>query len=63
MKVNFYKQIQTYFDEVLSKYQCGLYKGFNAQCCLVSMIEKWRGVWRSYDRTSLKLLTVYIIDY
>ena len=34
-------QIQTYLDEVLSKYQCGFCKGFIAQHCLVSMIEKW----------------------
>ena len=36
-----YKQMQTYFDDILSKYQCGFGKGFNAQHCLVSMIEKW----------------------
>ena len=35
-------QIQTYCDNLLSKYQCGLRKGFNAQHCLVSMIEKWK---------------------
>ena len=27
---------------ILSKYQCGFRKGFNAQHCLVSMIEKWK---------------------
>ena len=32
----------SYFDDILSKYQCGFRKGFNAQHCLVSMIEKWR---------------------
>ena len=37
-----YNQIQTYFDNILSKYQCGFRKGFNAQHCLVSMIEKWK---------------------
>ena len=31
-----------YFDEILSKYQCGLSKGFNAQDCLISMISKWK---------------------
>ena len=34
--------MQTYFDEILSKYQCGFRKGFGAQHCLVSMIEKWK---------------------
>ena len=35
-----YNQMQTYFDNILSEYQCGFRKGFNAQHCLVSMIEK-----------------------
>ena len=37
-----YNQMQTYFDNLSSKYQCGFRKGFNAQHCLVSMIEKWK---------------------
>ena len=37
-----YNQIQTYFDNILSKYQCRLCKRFNAKHCLVSMIEKWK---------------------
>ena len=37
-----YNQMQTYFDNLLSKYRCGFCKGFNAQHCLVSMIEKWK---------------------
>ena len=34
--------MQTYLNNILSKYQCGFCKGFNAQHCLVSMIEKWK---------------------
>ena len=34
--------MQTFFDNILSKYQCGFGKGFNAQHCLVSMIKKWK---------------------
>ena len=34
--------MQTYIDDILSKYQCGFCKGFIAQHCLVSMIEKWK---------------------
>ena len=65
---SFYNQIQTYFDEILSKYQCGFHKGFNAQHYRVSMIEKWK---ESMDNSrafgalmtdSRKLLTVYIMD-
>ena len=37
-----YNQMQTYFDNILSKYQCGFRKGFDAQHCLVSMIEKYK---------------------
>ena len=34
--------MQTYFDDILSKYYCRSCKGFNAQHCLVSTIEKWK---------------------
>ena len=34
--------MQTYFDNLLSKYECGFRKGFKAQHCQVSMIEKWK---------------------
>ena len=34
--------MHTYFDDLLSKYQCGFRKGFNVQRCLVSMIETWK---------------------
>ena len=37
-----YNQMQTYFDNLISKYQFGFRKGFNAQHCLVNMIEKWK---------------------
>ena len=36
-----YDQIQTYFDKILSKYQCGFRKGYNLQHCLIALIEKW----------------------
>ena len=29
-------------DKFLSKYQCGFKKGYNAQHCLLAMIEKWK---------------------
>ena len=37
-----YDQIQTYFDKILSKYQCGFRKGYNSQQCLIALIEKWK---------------------
>ena len=39
-----YSQIFKFFEEKLSDYQCGFRKGFNAQHCLVVMIEKWRKI-------------------
>ena len=35
-----HNQMQTYFDDILSKYQCVFSKGFNSPHCLVRMIEK-----------------------
>ena len=37
-----YNQMQACFDNASPKYRCGLRKAFNAQHCLVSMIEKWK---------------------
>ena len=37
-----YNQIFPYFDSVFPKFRCGFRKGFNAQHCLVTMVEKWR---------------------
>ena len=36
------KQIATYFENILSKYQCGFSKQHNAQHCLLALIEKWK---------------------
>ena len=37
-----FKQISEFFEEKLSRYQCGFRKGFSAQQCLIVMIENWR---------------------
>ena len=37
-----YNQTYPYFDMLFSKFQCGFWKGFNVQHCLLAMIEKWR---------------------
>ena len=29
-------------DPLLSKYQCGFRRGFSAQNCLLTMLEKWK---------------------
>ena len=37
-----FKQMSEYFESFLSKYQCGFRKGYSAQHCLLSMLEKWK---------------------
>ena len=37
-----YDQIQLFFDSLLSKYQCGVHRSYNAQHCLITLIEKWK---------------------
>ena len=36
------KQLSVFFENILSKYQCGFRKGFSAQHCLIPLIENWR---------------------
>ena len=35
-------QIHPYLNQIFTKYQYGFRKGYNAQHCLMAMIEKWR---------------------
>ena len=37
-----YDQMYKYFDQILSKYQCGFRQGYNIQHCLLMMVEKWK---------------------
>ena len=37
-----YNKLSLYFDNILSKYQCGFRKGFDAQNCLIKLSEKWK---------------------
>ena len=39
--------MSAFFDNILSKYQCGFRKGFSAQHCLLAMLKKWNS---SVDR-------------
>ena len=36
------KQISTFFEDILSKYQCVFRKEHSAQHCLLALIEKWK---------------------
>ena len=36
------EQFNKYFEPKFSIFQCGFRKGFNAQHCLIYMIEKWK---------------------
>ena len=44
-----YDQICPYFQTIFSKFQCGFRKDFNAQHCLLAMVEKWR---KTVDRST-----------
>ena len=37
-----FKQMNLFFENILSKYQCGFRKGVSVQHCLLLMIEKWK---------------------
>ena len=37
-----YDQIQIFFNSLLSKYQYRFRRGYNAQHCLITLIEKWK---------------------
>ena len=37
-----FTQMNKHFGSILSKYQFGFRKGYSAQQCLLTMIEKWR---------------------
>ena len=37
-----YDQMYPFFNTMFSNSQCGFRKGFNAEQCLIHMIEKWR---------------------
>ena len=37
-----FKQLSNFFDNILSKYQCGFRKGYSTQHCLLAMLEKWK---------------------
>ena len=37
-----YNQMYPFFDQIVSKLQCGFRKGFSAEQCLIHMIEKWQ---------------------
>ena len=37
-----YDQIEVFFDSIVSKCQRGFWRGYNAQHCLITVIEKWK---------------------
>ena len=37
-----YEQLQSYSNFFLSPYHCGFRRGFNAQHCLIALIEAWK---------------------
>ena len=57
-----YNQLETYFESILSRYQCGFRKGFSVLTTLLPMIEKWRESLDSGGNCGA-LSTVYLMTY
>ena len=38
-----FAQMSSFFDNFLSKQQCGFRKGYSTQQCLLALLEKWKG--------------------
>ena len=36
------KELTTFFDNILSKYQCGFRKGIGTKHCILLILEKWK---------------------
>ena len=39
-----YSQMSAFFDNILTKYQCGFRQGYSSQQCLLAMVEKWKNL-------------------
>ena len=57
-----YNQLETYFESILSRYQCGFRKVFSVLTTLLPMIEKWRESLDSGGNCGA-LSTVYLMTY
>ena len=54
-----FKQMSEFFESsFFSKYQCGFRKGFSAQHCLVSILEKWKSA--AENKKSFGALLTYL---
>ena len=72
-----YNQLSVLFDKTLSICQCRFTKGFNAQHCLINLLDKWRQSLdqgfvfgalltdpsKAFDCLSQKLLVAKLIAY
>ena len=45
-----FEEISQFFENIFSKYQCGFWKGFSTQQCLLAMLKKWK---RSVDNSKM----------
>ena len=57
------EQLNEYFSDLLSKYQCGFRQGYGTQDCLLAMIEKLRTIAElsayGFDRKSLFFISAH----
>ena len=50
-----FEQMSNYFENIFSKFQCGLRQRLSAQYCLMSMTEKCKKPYRPVQRMQLSL--------
>ena len=50
-------QLLSYFEKIISKFQCGFRKGLSTQHCLLLMLEKWK-----YADDNKKVLGALLTD-
>ena len=71
------RQLLEFFDNILSKFQCGFRKGYGTQHCLLLMLDFWKGatennkafgalltdLWKAFDCLSHDLFIAKLQAY
>ena len=72
-----FKQTSSFFEDIFSKHQCGFGKDFNAQQCLLKLLENWKNTFdngkmfsalltdfsKAFDCLNYELLIVKLSSY
>ena len=57
-KRSMFKQTSSFFEDIFSKHQCGFGKDFNAQQCLLKLLENWKN---TFDKD--KMFSALLSDF